>query len=160
MKALPVAVLAGVLGVGMLVAIPDTAAAQREVPLAAENRMHPDSTAAPLHEPPGGKYRKVSTFVPLPDFVPGLGTLYVDPTTLLAGPFLAYDHQGNLVSSIYMIPLKDLNAHKVFSGLKVAQASADHVDIVFNAGHPGVAEPHYHVIVWYVSAQRAAQLVK
>ena len=51
MKALPVAVLAGVLGVGMLVAIPDTAAAQREVPLAAENRMHPDSAAAPLHEP-------------------------------------------------------------------------------------------------------------
>ena len=160
MKALPVAVLAGVLGVGMLVAIPDTAAAQREVPLAGENRMHPDSTAAPLHEPPGGKYRKVSTLVPLPDFVPGLGTLYVDPATLPAGPFLAYDHQGNLVSSIYMIPLKDLNAHKVFSGLKVAQARADHVDIVFNAGHPGVAEPHYHVIVWYVPAQRAAQLVK
>ena len=160
MKALPVAVLAGVFGVGMLVAIPDTAAAQREVPLAGENRMHPDSTAAPLHEPPGGKYRKVSTLVALPDFVPGLGTLYVDPATLPAGPFLAYDHQGNLVSSIYMIPLKDLNAHKVFSGLKVAQARADHVDIVFNAGHPGVAEPHYHVIVWYVSAQRAAQLVK
>src|SRR5688500_944841 len=160
MNALPVAVLAGVFGDGMLVAIPDTAAAQREVPLAAENRMHPDSAAAPLHEPPGGKYRKVSTLVPLPDFVPGLGTLYVDPATLPAGPFLAYDHQGNLVSSIYMIPLKDLNAHKVFSSLKVAQARADHVDIVFNAGHPGVAEPHYHVIVWYVSAQRAAQLVK
>jgi hypothetical protein len=84
----------------------------------------------------------------------------VDPATLPAGPFLAYDHQGNLVSSIYMIPLKELNAHKAFRGLKVAQARADHVDIVFNAGHPGVAEPHYHVIVWYVSAQRAAQLVK
>ena len=160
MKALPIAVLAGVLGVGMLVAISDTAAAQREVPLAAENRMHPDSTAAPLREPPGGKYRKVSTLVPLPDFVPGLGTLYVDPATLPVGPFLAYDHQGNLVSSIYMIPLKDLNAHKVFNGLKVAQARADHVDIMFNAGHPGVAEPHYHVIVWNVSAQRATQLVK
>jgi hypothetical protein len=154
MKAFPVAVLAGVFGVGLLVTIPDTAAAQRDVPLAAEN------TPAPLHEPPGGKYQKVSALVPLPDFVPGLGTLYVDPATLPAGPFLAYDHQGNLVSSIYMIPLKELNAHKAFSGLKVAQARADHVDIVFNAGHPGVAEPHYHVIVWYVSAQRAAQLVK
>ena len=154
MKAFPVAFLAGVFGVGMLVTVPNTVAAQREVPLASEN------TAAPLHEPPGGKYRKVSTLVALPDFVPGLGTLYVDPATLPAGPFLAYDHQGNLVSSIYMIPLKDLTAHKAFSGLKVAQARADHVDIVFNAGHPGVAEPHYHVIVWYVSAQRAAQLVK
>jgi hypothetical protein len=154
MKAFPVAVLAGVFGIGLLVTIPDTAAAQREVPLAGENSL------APLHEPPGGKYQKVSALVPLPDFVPGLGTLYVDPATLPAGPFLAYDRQGNLVSSIYMIPLKELNAHKAFSGLKVAQARADHVDIVFNAGHPGVAEPHYHVIVWYVSAQRAAQLVK
>jgi hypothetical protein len=160
MKGLPVAVLAGVCGLGLLVATPNTAAAQREVPLAAESRMHPDSSLAPLHEPPGGEYRKVSTLVPLPSFVPGLGTLYVDPATLPAGPFLAYDRQGNLLSSIYMIPLKAMNAHQAFSGLKVAQARADHVDIVFNAGHPGVAEPHYHVIVWYVSAQRAAQLVK
>jgi hypothetical protein len=156
MKVFPVAVLAGALV--MLGSIPAPAAAQREAPLV--ERMHPDSTAALLHEPPGGKYKKVSSLVPLPDFVPGLGTLYIDPATLPAGPFLAYDHQGNLVSSIYMIPLKDMNAHKAFSDLKVAQARVDHVDIVFNAGHPGVAEPHYHVIVWYVSAQRAAQLAQ
>jgi hypothetical protein len=160
MKTFPVAILAGAFCIGMLVAIPATADAQREVPLASQSRMHPDTAAAPLHEPPGGKYQKVSALVPLPAFVPGLGTLYVDPATLPAGPFLAYDHQGNLVSSIYMIPLKDLNARKGFSSLKVAQAPADHVDIVFNAGHPGVAEPHYHVIVWYVSAQRAAQLAR
>jgi hypothetical protein len=64
------------------------------------------------------------------------------------------------VSSIYMIPLKDMNARKAFSGLTIARARADHVDMVFNAGHPGVAEPHYHVIVWYVSAQHAARLSK
>ena len=133
--------LAGILGVGLLFAAPDRVAAQRTAP-------------------PGGAYKMVSSLVPLPDFVPGLGKLYVDPATLPAGPFLAYDHQGNLVSSIYMVPLKDLNAQKAFSGLKVAQERADHVDIVFNAGHPGVAEPHYHVIVWYVSAQRAAELAK
>jgi len=92
--------------------------------------------------------------------VPGLGTLYVDPATLPAGPFLAYDHQGTLVSSIYMIPLKDMNSQKAFTGLKVAHERVDHVDIVYNAGHPGVAEPHYHVIVWYVSPQRASQLAK
>jgi hypothetical protein len=160
MKGFPVAVLASVFGVGLLVALPATAAAQREVPLASESRMHPDTSLAALHEPPGGPYKKVSTLVALPAFVPGLGTLYVDPATLPAGPFLAYDHQGSLVSSIYMIPLKDMNAHATFSGLKVAQARADHVDIMYNAGHPGVAEPHYHVIVWYVSAQRAAQLAK
>ena len=161
MKRLALTTLATALGVGMLITIPDLAAAQRESPLpSTSSRMHPESSAVPHQEPPGGKYKKVSTLVALPDFVPGLGTLYVDPATLPAGPFLAYDHQGHLVSSIYMIPLKDMNAQKAFSGLKVAQARADHVDIVFNAGHPGVAEPHYHMIVWYVTPQRAAQLAK
>lgn len=160
MKGLALPTLAAVLGVGMLFTATNTAEAQRESPLPTASRMHPDSSAAPLHEPPGGKYKKVSTLVPLPDFIPGLGTLYVDPATLPAGPFLAYDHQGHLVSSIYMIPLKDMNAQKAFTDLKIAHATADHVDIVYNAGHPGVPEPHYHITVWYVSPQRAAQLAK
>ena len=120
----------------------------------------PSVAAAQSSAPPGGAYKMVSSLVPLPDFVPGLGTLYVDPATLPAGPFLAYDRQGQLVSSIYMIPLKDMNNQKAFSGLKAAHERVDHVDIVYNAGHPGVAEPHYHVIVWYVSPQRASQLSK
>src|SRR5437016_14077519 len=107
MNRLALTALVGVLGVGMLVTSPDTALAQQKAP-------------------PGGAYKKVSALVSLPDFVPGLGTLYVDPATLPAGPFLAYDHQGNLVSSIYMIPLKDMNAQKAFSGLKVAQERVDH----------------------------------
>ena len=49
--------------------------------------------------PPGGAYKKVSELVTLPDFLPGLGQLYVDPATLPAGPFLAYDHDGKLVST-------------------------------------------------------------
>ena len=120
----------------------------------------PNTALAQQNEPPGKEYKKVSTLVPLPDFIPGLGKLYVVPATLPAGPFLAYDHQGKLVSSIFMIPLSDLNAKKAFSNLKIAKERADHVDIVFNAGHPGVAEPHYHIIVWYVSAERAKQLAK
>jgi fermentation-respiration switch protein FrsA (DUF1100 family) len=135
------ALTALIAGIGLLFVPPDTAAAQSKAP-------------------PGGAYKMVSSLVALPDFVPGLGTLYVDPATLPAGPFLAYDHQGKLVSSIYMIPLKDMNGHKAFSALNVAHERVDHVDIVFNAGHPGVAEPHYHVILWYVSPQRASQLVK
>ena len=119
----------------------------------------PGAAHAASTAPPAG-YEKVSGLVRLPDFLPGLGTLYVRPATLPAGPFLAYDHDGKLVSSIYMIPLKDMNAQKAFSGLKVGQERADHVDIVYNAGHPGVAEPHYHIIVWYVSPARAAELVK
>ena len=108
--------------------------------------------------PPGGDYKKVSSLVPLPDFIPGLGTLYVDPKTLPAGPFLAYDRQGNLVSSVYMIPMKDIIAHKAFTNLAAAKEEVDHVDMYFNAGHPGVAEPHYHVVVWYVSPPQAAAL--
>jgi hypothetical protein len=141
MRRLTLTSLAGMLGIGLLAAAPGTAVAQRTAP-------------------PGGEYKNVSTLVPLPNFVPGLGVLYVVPSTLPAGPFLAYDHDGKLVSSIYMIPLKDMNAQKSFNDLKVAHQSVDHVDIVFNAGHPGVAEPHYHVILWYVSPQRAAALSK
>ena len=135
------ALIALTVGAGLMLAQPSVAAAQSSAP-------------------PGGAYKMVSSLVPLPDFVPGLGTLYVDPATLPAGPFLAYDRQGQLVSSIYMLPLKDMNAQKAFSGLKAAHERVDHVDIVYNAGHPGVAEPHYHVIVWYVSPQRASQLSK
>jgi hypothetical protein len=128
------------LGIGLLLAAPQTAAAQRKAP-------------------PGGAYKKVSTLVQLPEFLPGLGTLYADPATLPAGPFLAYDRQGSLVSSIYMIPLKDMNAQKAFAGLKTGKGEqVDHVDVVFNAGHPGVAEPHYHFILWYISPAKAAAL--
>ena len=75
----------------------------------------PPPVAAQTKAPPGGGYEKVSTLVALPDFLPGLGTLYADPATLPAGPFLAYDRQGSLVSAIYMIPLKDMNSHKAFA---------------------------------------------
>ena len=113
---------------------------------------------APLTAPPGGAFQPVSELVELPDFLPGIGTLYVDPATLPAGPFLAYDRDGKLVSSVYMIPLSAMNEQTNFNGLDVAQAEADHVDIYYNAGHPGVAEPHYHFVVWYVSPETAAAL--
>ena len=114
--------------------------------------------AAQQNAPPGGAFQKVSALVALPDFLPGMGTLYVNPKTLPVGPFLAYDRDGKLVSSIYMVPMKDLEAKKAFNNLGVAQEKVDHVDLYFNAGHPGVAEPHYHVVVWYVSAEKAASL--
>ena len=124
--------------------------------LAAAGMVAPAS--AQEKAPPGGNYQKVSGLVALPDFVPGLGTLYVDPKTLPAGPFLAYDKDGKLVSSVYMIPLKDMEAHKGFNNLAAAKEKVDHVDLYFNAGHPGVAEPHYHVVVWYVSPDKAVSL--
>jgi hypothetical protein len=111
-----------------------------------------------LKAPPGGNFKKVSALVQLPDFISGLGTLYVDPTTLPQGPFLAYDRQGNLVSSVYMFPLKDLRARKSFDDLAVAHAKTNHVDVYANNGHPGVPDPHYHVVLWYIPREQAATL--
>src|SRR3712207_7848170 len=62
--------------------------------------------------PPSGAYKKVSELVKLPDFLPGLGQLYVDPKTLPAGPFLAYDRDGRLVSTVYMLPIEDLRSEE------------------------------------------------
>lgn len=116
--------------------------------------------AAQSTAPPDGEFQRVSQLVELPDFLPGLGILYVDPATLPAGPFLAYDREGGLVSTIYMIPLADLDHHEAFTGLDAADAPVDHVDFAYNAGHPGVAEPHYHVILWHVAPEKAAALKK
>ena len=107
---------------------------------------------------PAAPFQPVSALVELPDFIPGMGSLYVDPATLPAGPFLAYDREGKLVSSIYMIPLAAMNEQRNFDGLAVGDGAVDHVDVQFNAGHPGVAEPHYHVVLWYVSPAEAASL--
>jgi len=100
--------------------------------------------------PPGGDYQKVSELVKLPDFIPGLGDLYVNPDTLPAGPFLAYDRDGQLVSTIYMVPIADLEEGKTFDDLAVPGGQVDHVDIYYNAGHPGVEKPHAHVVLWHV----------
>src|SRR5690242_20918982 len=94
-------------------------------------------------EPPGGAYRKVSELVRFPDFYPGLGTLYVQPKTLPVGPFRAYDRQGRLVSTIYMVPIKDFDAHTEFEDLGGSPVPVNHVDIYYNSGHPGVDQPHY-----------------
>lgn len=157
MRHFSAATLAGLVGVAMLAASPDAAASQSMTHHDGTNRFHAADTATlsdTAHD------RKYSMPVPFRETIPGLGALYVDRTTLPVGPFLSYDHRGALMSSVYMIPLADLNVHKGFSDLKVAQELVDHVEIVFNAGHPGVPEPHYHVIIWYVSPQRAADLAK
>ena len=112
------------------------------------------------HAPPSAPYKKVSELVKLPDFLPGLGTLYVNPSTLPAGPFLAYDHQGRLVSTIYMIPLKDMDSHKNIADLASPGGKVDHVTLSFNAGHPGVEEPHYHIVLWHVPKAEEALVAK
>lgn len=109
---------------------------------------------------PSAPYQAVSSLVKLPDFIPGLGQLFVDPATLPAGPFLGYDHDGKLVSTTYMIPLASMRPDMNLNDLKAPAGSVDHVDILYNAGHPGVAEPHIHIVLWNVPAGQESRVAK
>jgi hypothetical protein len=113
---------------------------------------------AATREPPGGDYRKVSELVRFPDFYPGLGTLYVQPKTLPLGPFRAYDRAGALVSTIYMVPIRDLDNHTMMDLVQGTPVRVDHVDMHYTNGHPGVDEPHYHIILWHIPAKEVARL--
>ena len=109
--------------------------------------------------PPGAPYKKVSELVKLPDYLPGMGTLYVDPKTLPVGPYLGYNHAGKLVNIIYMVPLDELESHKAFAnlGASVAGLRVNHTELDYNPGHPGLEKPHYHITEWLISeaAQKA-----
>lgn len=110
--------------------------------------------------PPPAPFQKVSKLVKLPDFIPGIGDLYVDPDTLPAGPFLAYDHDGTLVSTIFMVPIANLENKETFDNLPAPGGPVDHVDVYYNAGHPGVEVPHAHVVLWHVPAASEALVSK
>ena len=110
--------------------------------------------------PPAAPYKAVSGLVKLPDFIPGMGQLFVDPTTVPAGPFLAYDHSGKLVSTIYMLPIKDFKPDMNLGSLKAPGGTVDHITVNYNAGHPGVEEPHIHVILWHVPVADEALVAK
>jgi len=121
------------------------------------------STGGNTANPPAN-FKKVSTLVRLPDWLPGLGTLYVDPATLPAGPYLGYNHNGKLVNVTYMISIKDLDQHKDWNdlGQKVANLDlkVDHTDVNFNPGHPGLQEPHYHITQWLITPAQVEQEMK
>lgn len=72
-------------------------------------------TEAFMESPPGEPYVQVSDVLPLPEFLPGLGTLFVVPDTLPAGPFLAYDHDGQLSATVFMTPLEALSSGTAYS---------------------------------------------
>ncbi len=77
-----------------------------------------------------------------------------DPATLPAGPFLGYDKQGKLPATIYMIPMDALGKGTAWNGLKTGATQVDSVDIYYNAGHPGVEEPHAHVVLFHDAEAR------
>ncbi|HEY9722040.1 MAG TPA: hypothetical protein V6D47_08490, partial [Oscillatoriaceae cyanobacterium] len=87
---------------------------------------------ATIHAPKG--FVKVSDALknPAMAFIPGLGVLYVNPSTLAqGGPFLDYDKAGHLLGATYMIPLSALSAKKDFDNLgsAIAGMKVDHTDI-------------------------------
>ena len=110
--------------------------------------------------PPAAPYKAVSSLVKLPDFIPGMGQLFVDPATLPAGPFLGYDRKGKLVNTTYMIPISMMKPDMNLHDLKTPGGKVDHVDIMYNAGHPGVAEPHIHIVLWNIPASQESRVAK
>lgn len=111
-------------------------------------------------EPPGGDYVQIPKTLMLPDFPPKMGTLYVVRKTVPVGPYLAYDHRGKLVATLYMLSMKDMDAHKKYEDLATSGGPVDHVDLFFNAGHPDMEIPHYHFVLWHISRQEQMDLEK
>jgi hypothetical protein len=104
-------------------------------------------------------YKKVSSLVDFPNFFPGIGILYVKPSTLPNGPFMAFDRRDRLISTIYMIPLEEMSDRKRFE-LPGEIGKNDHVTLHYNAGHPGVDVPHYHVVIWHVNKNDEARVAQ
>jgi hypothetical protein len=113
---------------------------------------------------PPANFKKVSTLVHLPDWLPGLGTLYVDPASLPVGPYLGYNHSGHLVNVTYMISSKDFNEQKNFDnlGAEIAHSGikVDHTSVDYNPGHPGLQEPHYHITEWFITPAQEKEEMK
>jgi hypothetical protein len=104
-------------------------------------------------------YKKVSSLVEFPPFFPGIGALYVQPENIPNGPYRAFDRRGRLNSTIYMLPIEDLENRKKFDLAGLA-GKGDHVTFYFNSGHPGLDKPHYHVHVWHVSKAGEERVAK
>ncbi|RIH87948.1 hypothetical protein Mterra_01081 [Calidithermus terrae] len=121
-----------------------------------------------MKAPPMGPYVNVSEALKgaLPNFIPGLGTLYVDPKNLPEGPFLAYDRAGRLVKVVFMVPLEELGKKKyvdigtaALKGLGVT-AKVDHVNIIPSPPHPGVEKPHVHFELVLVSLEQEKKVLE
>ena len=57
--------------------------------------------------------------------------------TLPLGPFLCFDRKDRLVATVYMVPTRDIDDHKLLEAPGFAGTALDHVSIYFNPGHPG-----------------------
>lgn len=120
----------------------------------------PDLTQSPPGEPWAG----VDSLVELPAFVPGAGELFIRPDDAPFGPWLAYGSDGSLVEVLFMVPVSEMEQHGSWDDLAGDLLAGigltiDHVDITYNGGHPGMAEPHYHFRIAFVDHATQGQLL-
>ena len=109
-------------------------------------------------------YVSASEILPLPEFIPGAGALYIDPANAPVGPWLSYGNDGRLVEVLFMVPVSQMTASNSWENLaagafdSLGLGAIDHVDISFNPGHAGMAEAHYHLrlVLLDDSAQQTA----
>ena len=100
----------------------------------------------------------VTELLPLPDFIPGAGALYIQPDNAPVGPWLAYGRDGTLIEVLFMVPISQMQEAMNWDDLatgtlaELGITDIDHVDISYNGGHPGMAEPHYHFRLVVVDA--------
>ena len=116
--------------------------------------------------PPPAPYVSVADILPLPAFIPGAGALFIDPANAPVGPWLSYGADGNLIEILFMVPLSGMTAAQNWDNLASGLlgelgVTVDHVDVSYNGGHPGMAEPHYHIrLVLVDDATQQAQLTQ
>ena len=115
------------------------------------------STLAQGPDVPEG-FVPASELLPLPDFIPGAGALYIQPDDAPVGPWLSYGTDGMLVEVLFMVPLSQMEEATNWEDLATGTLAdlgidtIDHVDVSYNGGHPGMAEPHYHFRLVLVDA--------
>jgi len=106
-------------------------------------------------------YKRVSDLVNFPKFFPGLGVIFVKPDTLPSGPYVCFDRRDRLIATVFMVSIKDIDEHKPFEASAPAFAGkVDHIAHYFNAGHPGMEMPHYHIVLWHVSKKEEARVAQ
>lgn len=110
--------------------------------------------------PPPGKFQQASEVLAgFPDFIEGVGQLWVQPQDVAAGgPFLAYDQAGRLASTVYMVSRNDLAAGTGLDKRKAAPNQVHYVSLVPHAGHPGMPEPHALIVLSHIPENQAARL--
>jgi hypothetical protein len=59
-----------------------------------------------------------------------------------------------------MVPLKTFETHMRLGGLAAPGGRVDHVDLSYDAGRPGVEEPHYRIVMWHVTKEEEARVAR